>query len=79
MCCLQAGATEANTDCSGTMKTKGFDQTYCTTAAACAGTFDAGGGFTDNNFVACEVDGDCTSGQSCVAIETTGTDIGICQ
>ncbi len=76
VCCLTAGPTEADPNCAGYMKTKGFNNTRCTTAQACMGTIDAGK-FVDNQYVVCTKQADCAMG-TCTAIKTTGTSIGIC-
>jgi hypothetical protein len=78
VCCLTAGPTESNTSCVGTLKTKGFDNTRCTTATECMGTVEAGA-YIDDQFVTCEQQSDCPTGKTCLAVKTTGTAIGICQ
>ncbi len=76
VCCLTAGPTVADPNCTGFLKTKGFNNTRCATAQACTGTIDAGK-FVDNQYVACTKQADCTTG-TCTAVKTSGTSIGIC-
>jgi hypothetical protein len=77
VCCLQAGPLEADPNCSGYQKTKGFTSTTCMASAKCTGTVDAGK-FTDTLFIACEQPSDCPQGKTCTAVKTTGTSIGVC-
>ncbi len=72
VCCLTAGPLEADPNCAGYQKTKGFDNTRCTTAQACSGMIDAG-----NQYVVCEQQANCTAG-TCTAIKTVSTSIGVC-
>jgi hypothetical protein len=76
VCCLTAGPLEADPNCAGFQRTKGFNNTRCTTAQACAGTIDAGK-FIDNQFVACTKQADCATG-TCTPIKTSGTSFGVC-
>lgn len=76
VCCLTAGPVEADPACTGYQKTKGFNNTRCTTAQACSGMIDAGK-FVDNQYVVCTKQADCTTG-TCTAIKTSGTSIGVC-
>jgi hypothetical protein len=75
-CCLTAGPVEADPNCSGFQKTKGFDSTTCTTPAKCTGTVTVGA-FTDDLTVVCEKQSDCATG-TCTPIKTSGTAIGAC-
>ena len=76
VCCLTAGPLEADPNCAGFQKTKGFYATTCTTAQACTGTVDAGK-YIDNQYVVCEQQSDCTTG-TCTPLKTSGTSIGLC-
>jgi hypothetical protein len=76
VCCLTAGPTEPDPNCAGYTKTKGFNNTRCTTAQACSGMIDAGK-YIDNQYVVCTKQADCAMG-TCTAIKTSGTSIGIC-
>jgi hypothetical protein len=76
VCCLTAGPPEADPNCSGYQKTKGFDSTTCMAAGKCTGTVVVGK-YTDNLMVVCETQADCTTG-TCTAVKTSGTSIGLC-
>jgi hypothetical protein len=76
VCCLTAGPVEADPNCSGYQKTKGFDSTTCVAAGKCTGTVMIGK-YTDNLTVVCEAQADCQTG-TCTAVKTSGTSIGLC-
>ncbi len=76
VCCLTAGPVGPDPKCLPYQKTKGFNNSRCTTAQVCTGTVDAGK-FVDNQYVVCTKQGDCTTG-TCTAVKTVGTSIGLC-
>jgi hypothetical protein len=82
VCCLLGGDLEANYDsCSGIQSTH-FGGTSCQPSSLCQGSVpvvDEGKTYQDPLYTVCVTSADCpTAGQTCTAIYTTGTPIGVC-